>query len=89
LPNNFDSRRLFSWSQQSSQGNDRSTLSKSAQECNLKCSSPFDNRAVSIVNVAATLAKENVLDTFIEGVLATEGMAELGEFLIGTIICIQ
>jgi len=41
------------------------------------------------MNVAATLAKENVPDTFIESVPTTEGMAELGELLISTILCIQ
>jgi hypothetical protein len=73
LSNNFDSRRLFSWSRQSSQGNDQSTFSKSAKECNSKCSSPSSNRAITVVNVPATLVEENVLDTFIErSVLATE-----------------
>ena len=90
LPNNFDSKRLFSWSRQSSQGNDQSTFSKSAQECNSKCSSPSSNRAVTVVNVPATLAKENILDTFVErSVPVTTGMAELGEFLISTFHCIE
>jgi hypothetical protein len=89
LPNNSDSRRLFSWTQQSSQGNDQSTLSKSAQECNSKCSSPYGSRAVTTVNVPDTLTEANVPDTFTEGsVPATEGM-ELGEFLICTFVCIQ
>jgi hypothetical protein len=88
-PTNSDSRRLFSWTQQSSQGNDQSTLSKSAQECNSKCSSPYGSRAVTTVNVPDTLSEANVPDTFTEGsVPATEGM-ELGEFLISTFVCIQ
>lgn len=75
LPNNSDSRRLFSWTQQSSQGNDQSTLSKSAQECNSKCSSPYGSRAVTTVNVPDTLTEANVPDTFTEGsVPATEGL---------------
>jgi hypothetical protein len=48
------------------------------------------NRAVTVVKVPATLAEENVLDTFVErSVPATEGMAELGEFLISIVLCIQ
>jgi len=42
------------------------------------------------VNVPATLVEENVPDTFAEtSVSTTKGMAELGEFLIRTFICIQ
>ena len=89
LPNNFDSRRLFSWTRQSSQRNDQATLPKSAQEHNSKYSSSC-NKAVTAVNVLATLAEENIPDTFIErSVLATKGMAELGEFLISTFLCIE
>lgn len=88
LPNNFDSRRLFSWTRQSSQGND-SILSKSAQGCNSKCRSP-GNKAVTAVNVPAILDEENVSDTFVErSVPVTKGMAELGKFLIITFLCIQ
>ena len=88
--NNLDSRRLFSWTQQSSQRNDQATLPKSAQEHNSKYSSPSCNKAVTAVNVPATLAKENILDTFVErSVPVTTGMAELGEFLISTFHCIE
>ena len=89
MPDNLDSRRLFSWTPQSSQRNDQATLPKSAQEHNSKYNSPC-NKAVTAVNVLATLAEENIPDTFIErSVLATKGMAELGEFLISTVLCIQ
>ncbi|WVZ72929.1 hypothetical protein U9M48_021311 [Paspalum notatum var. saurae] len=63
-----DSRRLFSYTRESSQGKDAdpSTLSKSAQECNSKCSSPSGNKVVPVLNVPAPLAEENVPDTFVE-----------------------
>ncbi|CAN6209948.1 unnamed protein product [Urochloa humidicola] len=68
LPYRVGSRRLFSCTQQSSQGNDadQSTVSKSVQECNSKCSSPSDNKAVTAVNVPATSAANKVPDTFAE-----------------------
>ena len=92
LPYNISSRRLFSCTQQSSQGNgaDQSTVSKSVQECNSKCSSP-ENKAVTAENVPATSTEKNVPDTFVEkGVPATQGMAVLSEFLTTiTFICIQ
>ncbi|CAN6213826.1 unnamed protein product [Urochloa humidicola] len=68
LPYRVGSRRLFSCTQQSSQGNDadQSTVSKTVQECNSKCSSPSDNKVVTAVNVQATSAANNVPDTFVE-----------------------
>uniref|UniRef100_K3XE32 Embryonic flower 1-like protein n=1 Tax=Setaria italica TaxID=4555 RepID=K3XE32_SETIT len=68
LPYSVGSRRLFSCTRQSSQGNDadQSNVSKSVQECNSKCSSPSDNKAVTAVNVPATSAENNVPDTFVE-----------------------
>jgi hypothetical protein len=93
LPYNVGSRRLFSGTQQSSQGNDadQSTVSKSVQECNSKCSSPSDNKAVTAENVPATSTEKSVPDTFVEkSVPATQGMAVLSEFLTTiTFLCIQ
>ncbi|CAL5079873.1 unnamed protein product [Urochloa decumbens] len=68
LPYRVGSRRHFSCTQQSSQGNDadQSTVSKSVQECNSKCSSPSDNKTVTAVNVPAIYAADNVPDTFVE-----------------------
>ncbi|PUZ58816.1 hypothetical protein GQ55_5G537800 [Panicum hallii var. hallii] len=68
LPYNVGSRRLFSGTRQSSQGNgaDQSTVSKSVQECNSKCSSPSDNKAVTAENVPATSTEKSVPDTFVE-----------------------
>ncbi|CAO2194320.1 unnamed protein product [Urochloa humidicola] len=68
LPYRVGSKRLFSCTQQSYQGNDadQSTVSKSVQECNSKCSSPSDNKAVTAVNVPATSAENNVPGTFVE-----------------------
>jgi hypothetical protein len=83
LPYNVGSRRLFSFTQQSSQDNDvdQSNVSKSVQECNLKCSSPSDNKAVTAINVPTISIENNVLDTFIDrSVPDTKGMAELNEF---------
>ncbi|OEL31843.1 hypothetical protein BAE44_0007137 [Dichanthelium oligosanthes] len=62
LPYSVGSRRL------SCQGNDadQSTVSKSVQECNSKCSSPSDNKAVTAMNVPATSAEKDVPDTFVE-----------------------
>lgn len=87
LPNSVDSRRLFSCTQQSSQGNDRLTLSKTAQECNSKCSSP-GNKAITAMNVP--VAEENVPEALVDTrVPSIEGMAEHVEFLIITFCCIQ
>jgi hypothetical protein len=83
LPYSVGSRRLFSCTQQSSQGNDadQSNVSKSVQECNSKCSSPSDDKAVTAVDVPATSAENNVPDTFVKkGIPDTIGMAELSEF---------
>jgi hypothetical protein len=83
LPYNVGSRRLFSFTQQSSQDNDvdQSNVSKSVQECNLKCSSPSDNKVVTAINVPTISIENNVLDTFIDrSVPDTKGMAELNEF---------
>ncbi|CAO2175199.1 unnamed protein product [Urochloa humidicola] len=62
LPYGVGSKRLFSCTQQSYQGNDadQSTVSKSVQECNSKC------KAVTAVNVPATSAENNVPGTFVE-----------------------
>lgn len=87
VPRRADSRRLFSFTQQSTQGNERLTLSKTAQECNSKCSSP-GNKAITVMNVPA--AEENVPEALVErSVPATKGMAEHVEFLINTFSCIQ
>jgi hypothetical protein len=83
LPYNVGSRRLFSFTQQSSQENDvdQSNVSKSVQECNLKCSSPSDNKAVTAINVPTLSIENNVLDTFVDrSVPNTKGIAELNEF---------
>ncbi|CAL4959145.1 unnamed protein product [Urochloa decumbens] len=68
LPYRVGSRRLFSGTQQSSRRNDadRSTVSKSVQGCNSKFSSPSDKKAVTVVNVTATSAENNVPDTSVE-----------------------
>lgn len=91
LPYNVGSRRLLSCTHQSSQGNDadQSTVSKGVQECNSKCSSPSDSKAVTAVNVPATAAENTVPDTFAgKSVPDTKGMAELSEFLTtDTFIC--
>jgi hypothetical protein len=93
LPYNVGSRRLFSCTQQSSQENDvdQSNVSKSAQECNLKCSPPSDNKAVAAINVPAISVENNVLDTFVErSVLDTKGMADSMNFqLLFTFLCLQ
>jgi hypothetical protein len=77
-------RRLFPCTQQSS---DRLILSKAAQECNSKCSSP-GNKAITAMNVP--VAEENVPEALVErSVPATQGMAEHVGFLINTFCCIQ
>ncbi|KAL5649366.1 hypothetical protein ACJX0J_040175, partial [Zea mays] len=72
LPNRVDPRRMFYCKQQSSQGNDQLTLSKTAQECNSKCSSP-GNKAITAMNIP--VAEENVLEALVErSVPATEDL---------------
>jgi hypothetical protein len=85
LPYSAGSRRLFSCTQQSSQANDadQSNVLKSAQECNLKCSSLSNNKTITEVNVPTTSTKNNVLNTsFIieRSVPDIKCMVELSEF---------
>jgi hypothetical protein len=80
LPYSVSSRRIFSYTQQSSQENDvdQSNVSKSIQECNLQCSSLSDNKVVTTINVPAISVENNVLDTFIDrSVPDTKGVTKL------------